>query len=156
MPFFVLPRKIALSQQEEINERTLFFPQGIPLVIAKLAVPQAADGFPFAPRQLEDFLLLIPQFLKTRQFALHRMPLLPEGGFAEPSKLQLGGGGACVQLLRLTGLQVLDAAIDLLDQMTGPRHELVGRPQTQFLLMLHAFAEVQHGFEWKAEWHGVR
>ena len=107
-------------------------------------VAQAFEGFPLAARLLKDFLLLVAQVLPAHEIRVRHPAAAaatrPRTGKCEA---QFGGGGARSQFLRFTELNLPDPLVELLDHAARPRHLLVGRAQTQFLLVFDALPEVK-------------
>jgi len=144
---------VGQAQEMEIVELALFPPGGGPLIVAHLLIAQALESFALPSRLLIDATLLVAHLFQPREFARPVLPLLANGAFPEECKLHFGSSRACIQRARLLCLHLPHAIVDLIDLMTRARNQLVGGAQTQLLLMFHALAEVEHGFERKMKSH---
>lgn len=147
--------EIGLAQEEEVVGLSLLAPGCIALVFAKLMVTQALEGFALPPCLLKDFLLLVPQSVQSLEFLLQSLPLLAESRGTREREAQFSAAGAAAEVLRLRSVELLQAAFDLLNQVTNPGAQLVGGAQPQFLLVFDAFAVMKDSLERKVKGHGV-
>jgi hypothetical protein len=148
--------QVGLPQQEEVVELTLLAPGRVALVLLQLVIAQALESFTLAACLLKDFLLLVAQILPAQELALGLLALLAQPRFASERKAQFGGGGAGLQLLRLARLNLLDAVVDLIDEMAHFGDLLVGRAQAQLLLMFYTLPEMKDSLQRKMKGHVVR
>lgn len=127
--------QVRLPQKEEVVESALFTPRRIALVFAQLVVAQTFESFPLSSRLLVDSLLLVSQVLPAQQFVFRIVTTLVKRCLASHCKTQLRRGGASAQFLRFAELHLPDAFVNLFDETAGFRYLLVGRAETQLLLM---------------------
>jgi hypothetical protein len=145
--------KLRAAKQERVVDPPLFAAGGCALVFAPLVVTQAGQGLTLPPRFDEQFLLFVPQFLQTQQFALQLLALLFEGQSTQRGKAQLGGRGSGGELSRLSSVEFLHSRVMLVENAPHLRHLLVGGAQTQFLLVLQTLPEVKNRLQRKTEGH---
>jgi len=148
--------QISLSRKEEFVELLLFRARRFALVLSQLFFAQGFDGFAGSPRVLKYFLLLVAQSLQLLQLALHQFALLQQSRFRGCGESPFRRGSSGYQFTRLLNPQLLQARIDLLDQVRRARDSLVRSAQAQFLLMLHALPVMKDDLERKTKGHGIK
>ena len=84
--------QIGLSQKEEVVKFALFQAVCVALVVAKLVVAQAFEGFTLATGLLKDFLLFIPQALQSQELAFDDLLLLVKLSMAREIEAKFGRG----------------------------------------------------------------
>jgi len=144
---------VGLAEKKQIVELPLFPPGLAATVFGQLAIAQALERFPLAPRSAVDCLLLVAQRFQAQDLPLDLAPLVVQGRVAEQGKTQFCGRRALRQLLGLASAHFCDPLVHVLEQVTCSGQVLVGCAQPQFLLMFHALPEVKHRFEGKTEGH---
>jgi len=76
-----------------------------------------------------------------------------EVNFAGNGQPYFSRGRAGGQFIDSADLQLMQALVDLLDQMPNARDLLVRGTQAQFLLVLDALPKVKHGLQCEVECH---
>jgi hypothetical protein len=133
----------------------LFAPGRIEFVIAKPVVAQVLENFALAARVLKNPVLLVAQVLQADEFPGNLVTLFAKPRLRHKFEAQLGRSHSDFQILGLRCAHLRSLEIDLLEQVSRPRHLLIGRAQPEFLLMLDALAIVKNSLQGELKWHGL-
>jgi hypothetical protein len=142
--------------KEQIIQTALFVPCRFFLIDAELPITHTFERLPGPPGPLKGLALLLAHLLQPGELLLKFSAMAQQGRIALQFESQLGRRGARAQFLKLLGVELFPAPVQMLDHMPHPCYPLVGGTQPQFLLVLDAFAKMQYGLKREMESHVLR
>jgi len=107
-----------------------------------LLVANNFERLPRPPRKLKDFPLLIMKLLQSRQFVLEFVPVAQKLCLAQQAESQFRRRNPRAEFPALHRVDLAPVQVHLFQQMTDSRHLLVGRAQSQLLLMFEALPQM--------------
>jgi len=131
-------------QKKQVIQAALFAPPRFLFIDEDFLIANAGQHLARLLGLLKEFSLFLAGALRDGQVLLELAAVTLKLRVAVQSEAQFRGCRARSQFFKLRRVPLLPSLFRDLDQMPHPRHLLVRRAQPQFLLVLQAFAKMQH------------